>query len=139
MERMTPLEFKKWLEERTRKFSVAVFKALDALPRKNSTRVIAYQLGKSASSIGANYREANRAESGDDFRHKLSIALKEANESLYWLEILVDLYPTHETPVKLRNEAEELLKLLQSISRSSRSRAKSNNRTIRTIEQFSSC
>ena len=130
MERMTALEFKKWLEERTRKFSVAVFKYLDALPKKNSTRVIVYQLGKSASSIGANYREANRGESGDDFRHKVSIALKEANESLYWLEILVDLYPTHEMPVKLRNEAEELLKLLQSISRSSRTRAKSNNRTI---------
>ena len=59
--------------------------------------------------------------------HSLSAALKEANESLYWLEILVDLYPTHETPVELRNEAEELLKLLQSISRSSRQRTKSNN------------
>ena len=127
MERMTALEFKKWLEVRTREFATATFKYLDALPKKNSTRVIVYQLGKSASSVGANYREANRGESGDDFRHKISIALKEANESLYWLEILVDLYPTHETPVKLRNEAEELLKLLQSISRSSRQRTKSNN------------
>ena len=130
MERMTALEFKKWLEERTRKFSVAVFKALDALPRKNSTRVIAYQLGKSASSIGANYREANRAESGDDFRHKLSIALKEANESLYWLEVLSELYPMHDLYRKLADESEELLKLLQSVTRSSRTRAKSNNRTI---------
>ena len=130
MERMTPLEFKRWLEERTRKFSVAVFKALDALPKKNSSRVIAYQLGKSASSIGANYREANRAESGDDFRHKLSIALKEANESLYWLEVLSELYPMHALYCKLASEAEELLKLLQSITRSSRQRAKSPNRPI---------
>ena len=130
---MTNLEFKTQLERRTKEFAVAAFKYLDALPKKNSTRVIVYQLGKSASSVGANYREANRGESGDDFRHKISIALKEANESLYWLEILVDLYPTHETPLKLRNEAEELLKLLQSISRSSRARAKSNNRTNRTI------
>ena len=130
MERMTALEFKKWLEERTRKFSVAVFKALDALPKKNSTRVIAYQLGKSASSIGANYREANRAESGDDFRHKLSIALKEAGESLYWLEVLSELYPMHKLYQTLADESEELLKLLQSITRSSRTRGKSNNRTI---------
>ena len=130
---MTNLEFKTQLERRTKEFAVAAFKYLDALPKKNSTRVIVYQLGKSASSVGANYREANRGESGDDFRHKISSALKEANESLYWLEILVDLYPTHETPLKLRNEAEELLKLLQSISRSSRARAKSNNRTNRTI------
>ena len=130
MERMTALEFKKWLEERTRKFSVAVFRALDALPKKNSTRVIAYQLGKSASSIGANYREANRAESGDDFRHKLSIALKEASESMYWLEVLSELYPMHKLYQTLADESEELLKLLQSITRSSRTRGKSNNRTI---------
>ena len=130
MELMTALEFKKWLEERTRKFSVAVFRALDALPKKNSTRVIAYQLGKSASSIGANYREANRAESGDDFRHKLSIALKEASESMYWLEVLSELYPMHKLYQTLADESEELLKLLQSITRSSRTRGKSNNRTI---------
>lgn len=90
MERMTALEVKKWLEVRTREFATATFRYLDALPKKNSTRVIVYQLGKSASSVGANYREANRGESGDDFRHKISIALKEANESLYWLEILWD-------------------------------------------------
>ena len=103
---------------------MAVFRYLDNLPQKNSTRVIAYQLAKSASSVGANYREANRGESGDDFRHKLSIVLKEANESLYWLEILNDLYPEHRVLQKLQSEVEELLKLFQSISRSSRSKAR---------------
>ena len=137
MDRMSPLEFKKWLETRTRTFSVAVFKALDALPRRSSTQVISNQLGRSASSIGANYREANRAESGDDFRHKLSIALKEANESLYWLEILSELYPMHELYRKLAAEAEELLKLIQSITRSSRTKAKLQkaNRTISTCNR----
>ena len=124
MRRMNPLEFKKWLETRTKDFAVAVFRYLDNLPQKNSTRVIAYQLAKSASSVGANYREANRGESGDDFRHKLSIVLKEANESLYWLEILNDLYPEHRVLQKLQSEVEELLKLFQSISRSSRSKAR---------------
>ena len=123
MERMAPLEFKKWLEKRTKDFSVAVLKYLDALPKKSSSSVIANQLARSASSIGANYREANRGESGIDFRHKISIALKEANETLYWFEILVDLYPTHGTPERLKSEADELLRLLQSISRSARKRA----------------
>ena len=124
MERMSPIAFKKWLEERTRVFSVAVLKALDVLPKKNSSRVVANQLGRSATSIGANYREANRAESGDDFRHKLSIALKEANESHYWLLILSDLYPMHELYRKLAAEAEEFVRLLQSISTSSHKKAR---------------
>ena len=126
MKRLTPLEFKKWLETRTRIFSVTVFKMLDGLPRTTSSSVIAYQLGKSASSIGANYREANRAESGDDFRHKLSIVLKEANESLYWLEILHDLYGESKLILSLLDESHELLKLFQSITRSSRSRVRSS-------------
>ena len=125
MERMSPLEFKRWLENRTRAFAVSVFRAIDELPDGASSRVIAYQLGKSASSIGANYREANRAESGDDFRHKLSIALIEASESVYWLEILVELYPEEQRFVLLCDEAGELLRLLQTISRSSRQK-KSN-------------
>ena len=122
MKRMGALEFKKWLETRTRVFSVAVFRMLDGLPRTTSSRVIAYQLGKSASSIGANYREANRAESGDDFRHKISIVLKEANESLYWLEVLHDLYGESKSISSLLEESQELLKLFQSITRSSRSK-----------------
>ena len=118
---MTNLEFKTQLERRTKEFAVAAFKYLDALPKKVSTRVIAYQLGKSASSIGANYREANRGESREDFGHKLQIALKEASETCYWLEVLSDLYPTHETARKLLSEGAELRNLFQSISQTTQS------------------
>ena len=120
--KMTNLEFKTQLERRTKEFAVAAFKYLDALPKKVSTRVIAYQLGKSASSIGANYREANRGESREDFGHKLQIALKEASETCYWLEVLSDLYPTHETARKLLSEGVELRNLFQSISQTTRTR-----------------
>ena len=119
---MTNLEFKTQLERRTKEFAVAAFQYLDALPKKVSTRVIAYQLGKSASSIGANYREANRGESREDFGHKLQIALKEASETCYWLEVLSDLYPTHETVRKLLSESVELRNLFQSISQTTRTR-----------------
>lgn len=111
------MAFKGEFERRTRAFAVATFKLLDALPKRNSTQVIAYQLGKSASSIGANYREANRAESKDDFAHKIQISLKEASESCYWFEILVELYPMHNVISSLHAECIEFRNILQSIGR----------------------
>ena len=109
------LDFKRGMEQRTKKFSVSVFKYLDVLPNSNSSRIIAFQLGKSASSVGANYREANRCESADDFTHKIGIALKECSESLYWLDVLRDLRPASENVERLYKECEELLKILQSV------------------------
>lgn len=108
------LDFKKKMEQRTKKFSVSVFKYLDILPNSNSSRIIAFQLGKSASSVGANYREANRCESADDFIHKIGIALKECSESMYWLDVLRDLRPASENVDRLYKECEEILKILQS-------------------------
>ena len=120
MERMNPVEFKQWLEVRTCAFAIDSLKLLDALPKKNSTQIVAFQLGKSSSSVGANYREANRAESREDFGHKLQIAMKEASESAYWYEVLAGLYPMHERVRKLGQEAVELRNLLQSICCSTR-------------------
>ena len=112
------LEFKKKLEERTSVFAVSVFRCLDALPRVTSSNVIAFQLGKSASSVGANYREANRAESLDDFIHKIGVTLKECSESLYWVDLLKRLYPDNEDFHRLNQECDELLRLFQTIKRS---------------------
>ena len=109
------LAFRRGLENRTEDFAVAVFQCLDSLPGKVSSRVIAFQLGKSASSVGANYHEANRAESEDDFVHKIGIVLKECSESLYWIGILLKLYPVNKSFPELFAECEELLRLFQSI------------------------
>ena len=109
------LEFKRKLEKRTVDFAVAVFRCLDALPQLVSSRVVAFQLGKSASSIGANYREANRAESAEDFVHKIGIALKECSETLYWMEVLERLYPKKSSLVELAGECDELLRIFQTI------------------------
>ena len=111
------LAFKKTLEQRTKSFAVSVFKCLDALPKCNSSRIIAYQLGKSASSVGANYREANRGESPEDFAHKIGIALKECAESQYWLEILHDLRLSSQIVESRLTECTELLALFQTIDR----------------------
>ena len=119
---LTNREFREGLEDRTARYAVEVFKYLRELPYDVSTKVIAYQLGKSASSIGANYHEANRSESRDDFAHKVAIAVKEANESCYWFKVLTGLCGSNERLEALTKETNELRNLLQSILKSARSR-----------------
>ena len=118
---MTNREFRGALEERTAQYAVRVFKFLRALPYDVAVKVIANQLGKSASSIGANYHEANRSESRDDFVHKISIALKEANESLYWFRVVEGLFDEESQVKELKQETVELRNLLQSILKSAKS------------------
>ena len=111
------LEFKKKLEERTSAFAVSVFKVLDSLPQVASSKIIAFQLGKSASSVGADYREANRSESLDDFVHKIGITLKECSESLYWLDPLRRPYAENGSFETLATECDELVRIFQTIKR----------------------
>ena len=119
---VTNREFREVLEDRTARYAVDVFKFLRSLPYDVSVKIISYQLGKSASSIGANYHEANRAESRDDFVHKISISLKETNESLYWFKVLSGLYEGNEEIERLSNETKELRNVLQSILRSAKAK-----------------
>ena len=85
---MTNEEFKKKLEERTLAFAVAVMNFLYQLPKHPLFSVIITQLAKSSSSMGANYREANRAESKPDFAHKIGVVEKESSETVFWLTVL---------------------------------------------------
>ena len=117
---MTNREFREVLEDRTARYAVDVFKFLRSLPCDVSVKIISYQLGKSASSIGANYHEANKAESKDDFVHKISIALKEANESLYWFKDVEGLLDFDVNVENLKNETIELRNILQSILKGSK-------------------
>lgn len=72
------------------------------------------QLGRSGSSVGANYAESRAAESPKDFIHKLSIALKEAEETDFWLGCLIMEYPQFSEAELLRRENHEFVKILQS-------------------------
>lgn len=75
--------------------------------------VLSKQLLRSGTSIGANIREAEFAQSKADFIHKMSVSLKEANESIYWIDILNDTsYINEQTHKKLKNNCQELLKML---------------------------
>ena len=114
---------RKELEARTKQFAIAVIRFVGRLERTTASRVIGYQLLKSATSIGANYREANRAQSRRDFAHKISIAEKEASETSYWLEICEELpLGAEDVSTALLGEAGELLAIFTSIGRSVRSK-----------------
>ena len=85
-----------------------------------------YQLLKSATSIGANYREANRAESKSDFIHKITIIEKEAAETQYWIELFNDSnIGSAEDRAWLLQEATELLAIFTSIGKTSKKRYRS--------------
>ena len=76
------------LNNRTFEFAVSVIQFLRKLPYSTGNDVIKHQLAKSATSIGANYEEAQGAYSKEDFKYKMSICLREARETNYWLRIL---------------------------------------------------
>ena len=97
------------LKERTMAFSVAVLRLIDRFPRSPSTEVIARQLAKSATSVAANYRSVCSARSRPDFISKLCIVVEEAEECVYWLDLIVRAQLIREpslTPI--RQEATEL-------------------------------
>jgi four helix bundle protein len=78
------------LELRTKRFALAVIEFIGRVPKSKITDVLGHQLLKSGTSVGANYREAVRAQSRDEFIHKISICEKEAAETEYWLELFVE-------------------------------------------------
>ena len=75
-------------EARTKSFALRVIKLVDAMPRSLAAEVIGKQLLRSATSVGANYRAACRAQSHAEFAAQLSIVVEEADETVYWLELL---------------------------------------------------
>lgn len=83
-------DFSLVFRERTKQFAVRVMKMIDRLPTLPSCRTIGGQLVRSSSSTAANYRAACRARSDREFASKLHIALEEADETVFWLEMLVE-------------------------------------------------
>jgi four helix bundle protein len=82
---------KEELKNRTKKYGIEVIRFLHSLPKESITSVISNQLVRSATSIGANYRAVLRSRSEKEFVAKMGIILEEADETLYWLEIMNEL------------------------------------------------
>ena len=120
---MGSIEANRKLEERTLEFAVAVVRFVATLPQNQTSWVIARQLAKSGTAIGANYREANRAESRDDFVHKTAVVLKEASETDYWLELCTRTEVGDAAQrALLAKEARELLAIFTTINRNAKAR-----------------
>ena len=112
---MDNIEFARKLEKRTTTFSINIIRYLKLIPKSTEYDVIKKQLIRSATSIGANYREANRSRSKADFIGRLRICQSEASETTYWIEILLEIAPNTTALSPLYKESKELLALFTSI------------------------
>jgi len=102
------------LANKSKSFAIKIVNLYKKLTNDDREYVLSKQLLKSGTSIGANIREASFAQSQGDFISKLSIALKETNESLYWIEILHDTdFIDSDISKELFCDARELLRILQ--------------------------
>mgnify|MGYP000973308534 CR=1 FL=1 len=109
------------LKARTKTFAVRVVKMTEALPPTRAADMVARQLLRSATSVAANYRAACRARSHREFVAKIGVVTEEADESLYWLEILVEAEIVPEARLKnLIQEANELTAIFTAPSHTAR-------------------
>jgi four helix bundle protein len=104
--------------DKTKHFALQIIKTYNYLSQNKKEFIMSKQLMRSGTSIGANVREAQRAQSIPDFYSKMNIALKEAEESLYWIELLQESGTIkNESMDLLYSECEEIVRLLVSITK----------------------
>lgn len=112
---------------KSKDFAVRIIRAYKYLTSEKSEYIMSKQLLRSGTSIGANVKEAIRGQSKPDFYAKLNIALKEASEAEYWLEILYETdYIDKKLYESINSDCEEIIKLLVSITKLSK-----NNSALR--------
>jgi len=104
------------LEDRTIKFSKNIIILCKKIPFNMINKRLIDQLLRSGTSIGANYREANECDTKKDFKNKIRISKKEARETIYWLELLIDAnLNMKDEMLTLLDESKQLMKILASI------------------------
>lgn len=104
------------LKERTKRFALNVIAFCKHLPKTEESKIIRSQLIRSATSVGANYRAASRARSDAEFYSKISIVVEEADESLFWLELIEESQmATNNMLTQLIDESRQLVKIINTI------------------------
>jgi len=110
--------FAKELEKRTLKLAVQIIRLSASLPNTPEAKVIRTQITKCGSSVGANYREANRSRSKADFKNKIAICESEASETQFWLKVIIEArWKTKEQVTAEYEECSELLAIFTSIGK----------------------
>jgi four helix bundle protein len=123
---------RKILEKRTKQFNVAVIKICEKLPRNAAGFETAKQIIRSAGSVGSNYRASGRAKSRNDFNYKIQVVLEEADESLYWLEIIRDANLSSGAEIDiLIKEANELTAIFAAANKTSQLKTKIKDQKIK--------
>ena len=114
------------LRDRTKAFALRIVRLSASLPKTREADVIGRQLLRCGTSVGANYRAARRARSDAEFRAKLGIVEEEADESAYWLELLIDAKIVPAERLKsLYQEADQLTAIIVSALKTAKSRTRS--------------
>lgn len=109
----TNIEFKIEMNQRLKQFALRIIKIFQSLPRTGEANVIGKQLLRSGTSVAANYRAACRARSGREFFSKLCIVTEEADETLFWIELLAESGIVPITRLEsIMQEATEILKIM---------------------------
>lgn len=118
------------LKRRTQQFAIAVIKFTESLPSGRAINVLSNQLLRSSTSVGANYRSACKGKSTADFINKIVIVEEEADESIYWLELMEESGLVQSELINpLKKEADELTAIFTAIGKTSRA-----NQTINRIK-----
>jgi four helix bundle protein len=125
MERETNFAFGEALKKRSKEFALRTIRLFQALPKSAEAQIMGKQALRSATSVAANYRAACRARSGAEFVAKIGVALEEADETQFWLELLEESGIVAGTRlVSLKQEAGELTAILTSIRKSASTKGK---------------
>ena len=113
------------LKNRTKEFALKIIRLYSELPKRRDAQVLGNQLLRSGTSVGAHYREAQRAKSDADFISKIEGALQELEESEYWLELLGESgLVSEEKLLPLKQETDQLLAIFVSIVKTTKERIK---------------
>ena len=112
------------LAQRTKAFALRILKVVASLPKSREADILAKQLLRAGTSVGANYREARRGRSRADFAAKIGICVHEADESLYWLELLAESKMVRaELLWDLQREASQLIAIFAASAKTVRPRS----------------
>ncbi|ERR1700744_3794209 len=115
------------LQKRTQKFAVSIIKFIETLPGGRSLNVLSNQLLRSSSSVGANYRSACKGKSSADFINKITICEEEADESIYWLDLMIESELVNpEKLIVLKKEATELTAIFTAIGKTAKANQRKN-------------
>lgn len=115
----------KAFQQRTFDFGIRCVRLVETLPKSMSAQTIGKQLIRAATSVGANYRAAVRGRSGGDFLSRMGIVEEECDESLYWVDVLIELgFVSGKRVEELRKEANEIIAITVSSIKTARKNAK---------------